>query len=146
MAKTDLTISACIVANDRVLLVFHAKLQKWLFPGGHAEKDETLDEAVLREVKEETGLKFEFLDWGEVPKSAGEIKKLAIPFHANVHSVGDHNHYCAYYFGTVDNTEFKGNHETEGMQWFSEAEVRDLENLPESIKVMALHCLKRAKK
>jgi len=30
---------------------------------------------------------------------------VAIPFHANIHSVGDHNHYCFYDTGTVGSTK-----------------------------------------
>lgn len=42
--------------NGDVLLVYHKKLQCWLCPGGHIDDNETPDEAVLREIHEETGL------------------------------------------------------------------------------------------
>jgi len=54
-----LTASACILspAGDAVLLVHHAKLERWLQPGGHIEAtDASLLAAAQREVLEECGL------------------------------------------------------------------------------------------
>ncbi|MBL7871545.1 MAG: NUDIX hydrolase [Cyclobacteriaceae bacterium] len=54
-----ITGSAWIVdsARTHVLLVHHAKLNKWLQPGGHADGDEHVLRVALREAEEETGLK-----------------------------------------------------------------------------------------
>lgn len=54
-----ITGSAWIVDADRtkVLLVHHAKLNKWLQPGGHADGDENILQVALKEAEEETGLK-----------------------------------------------------------------------------------------
>lgn len=54
-----LTGSAVVVsaAGDRVLLLHHGKLGRWLQPGGHAEPGERDGERVaLREAREETGI------------------------------------------------------------------------------------------
>lgn len=54
-----LTGSALVVSaeGDRVLLLFHLKLQRWLQPGGHASPGESSGEEVaLREAREETGI------------------------------------------------------------------------------------------
>jgi 8-oxo-dGTP pyrophosphatase MutT (NUDIX family) len=59
IAEGHLTGSALVLAEtgDRVLLLFHRKLGRWLQPGGHAETGEGDGEAVaLREAKEETGI------------------------------------------------------------------------------------------
>ncbi len=59
IAEGHLTGSALVVSAqaDRVLLVHHRKLQRWLQPGGHADPGETTGEAVaLREAVEETGI------------------------------------------------------------------------------------------
>jgi 8-oxo-dGTP pyrophosphatase MutT (NUDIX family) len=54
------TASGFVVSPDRasLLLVHHAKLDKWLQPGGHIEpEDADLESAGRREVHEETGLR-----------------------------------------------------------------------------------------
>ncbi|MEQ8849097.1 NUDIX hydrolase [Botrimarina sp.] len=53
-----LTGSAWVVSRDgqRHLLMLHAKLRKWLQPGGHADGDWALARVALREAAEETGL------------------------------------------------------------------------------------------
>jgi 8-oxo-dGTP pyrophosphatase MutT (NUDIX family) len=59
IAEGHFTGSAVVVSSDgeRVLLVFHRKLQCWLQPGGHADPGETAGEEVaLREAREETGI------------------------------------------------------------------------------------------
>jgi 8-oxo-dGTP pyrophosphatase MutT (NUDIX family) len=59
ITEGHLTGSALVVsaAGDRVLLLHHRKLARWLQPGGHADPGERSGEAVaLREAREETGL------------------------------------------------------------------------------------------
>ncbi|MEO8470606.1 MAG: NUDIX hydrolase [Chryseolinea sp.] len=53
-----LTGSALIVDKSReyILLTHHAKLNKWLQPGGHADGDVNIMRVALREVVEETGI------------------------------------------------------------------------------------------
>jgi len=53
-----MTGSAWIIdqSNQFVLLTHHAKLDKWLQPGGHADGDENILAVALREAEEETGL------------------------------------------------------------------------------------------
>lgn len=58
--KKEFVASVYLIDNQKVLLIYHSKLQKWLPPGGHVEANETPAEAARREVKEETGLDIEF--------------------------------------------------------------------------------------
>jgi 8-oxo-dGTP pyrophosphatase MutT (NUDIX family) len=53
-----ITGSAWIIdpRHERVVLVHHAKLNRWLQPGGHADGDENCLAVALREAQEETGL------------------------------------------------------------------------------------------
>jgi 8-oxo-dGTP diphosphatase len=57
--------SAAVVNEGRVLLVRHTygeKKGRWALPGGYATHQERIDETVIREVKEETGLEVEVVD------------------------------------------------------------------------------------
>ena len=56
-AENETVKAGCVVVNENgeVLLVINKKIDFWTFPKGHAETGETLEEAALREVKEETG-------------------------------------------------------------------------------------------
>ena len=62
MEKTQKCIltNICLVYKDNQILVLDRKKKDWpglTFPGGHVEKDEDFVNSVIREVKEETGLK-----------------------------------------------------------------------------------------
>lgn len=46
---------------QKMLLVHHKKLGRWLQPGGHIEKFENPVESAIREIKEETGIDLSFL-------------------------------------------------------------------------------------
>jgi 8-oxo-dGTP pyrophosphatase MutT (NUDIX family) len=68
-------------AGDRSLLVFHARLGRWLQPGGHVEpQDRDLAETARREVLEETGIRLDErvapalvgIDVHEIPAARGE--------------------------------------------------------------------------
>ena len=59
IVQGHLTASAVVMSaeGDRILLLHHRKLDRWLQPGGHGDPGETSGEAVaLREALEETGL------------------------------------------------------------------------------------------
>jgi 8-oxo-dGTP pyrophosphatase MutT (NUDIX family) len=53
-----LTGSAAVIdpRSREVLLLFHAKVRRWLQPGGHADGDANLARVALREAEEETGI------------------------------------------------------------------------------------------
>ena len=57
-APGHLTGSALVIdpAGGRVLMLLHAKLGRWLQPGGHADGDHELAGVALREAREETGI------------------------------------------------------------------------------------------
>lgn len=54
-----MTGSAWIIDKSKqyALLVHHAKLNRWIQPGGHADGDEDIVAVALKEAQEETGLK-----------------------------------------------------------------------------------------
>ncbi|HSK92309.1 MAG TPA: NUDIX domain-containing protein [Euzebyales bacterium] len=59
---THVTCSAVVVSDRGVLLHRHKRLGLWLQPGGHVDPGEAPPDAVLREVREETGLACDHVD------------------------------------------------------------------------------------
>ena len=53
--KKHYVASAIIIRNGRIMMIKHPELNKWLFPGGHVEINESPVDTVLREVMEEVG-------------------------------------------------------------------------------------------
>jgi ADP-ribose pyrophosphatase YjhB (NUDIX family) len=140
--KTQIVVSAAIVSGSKVLLVKHTKLKKWLLPGGHLKANEIPDDAVVREVKEETNLDFKFLDYSKLAGSSDEIETVAMPYYATFHSVGDHDHYCLCYRGRAKNVaSLRGNRESSEIGWFNAKQVKELKDAPESVKRVAISCL-----
>lgn len=122
--KTDLTVGGYIFSGDKVLLILHGKLDLWLPVGGHIDENETPDGALIREIKEETGLDVELLDKPNLPIDGNVKYNLATPFHVNVHSVGDHDHCCFYYVCKAMNPgQLEINKELKDFAWFTKEDL-----------------------
>ena len=135
--KTDLVVAGFIFSKGRVLLVHHKKLGLWLPVGGHINRNETPDEALLREIKEEVGLDAEILNVNRFPVRGTVKKNLAVPFHVNVHSAGDHEHCCLFYLCTASNADkLSINGELKNYGWFSERGLIK-STAPEDVRLMA---------
>jgi 8-oxo-dGTP pyrophosphatase MutT (NUDIX family) len=76
----EFTATACIIKNNQVLLHFHKKMNKWLPPGGHVEKDETPTECAIREAKEETGLDISIISDEHLEINEWNATSFARPF------------------------------------------------------------------
>jgi ADP-ribose pyrophosphatase YjhB (NUDIX family) len=59
--KRQFTATAFVTNDNKVLLMWHKKLKRWMPPGGHVDADELPEECAKRECKEETGLDVEII-------------------------------------------------------------------------------------
>ncbi|NIP40573.1 MAG: NUDIX domain-containing protein, partial [Candidatus Aenigmarchaeota archaeon] len=79
--KVEIVINAHVIHDNRILLTHHKKFDKWVAPGGHIERGEIPDDAVVREVKEELNLDVEILNRNDIPNEGNITKQLAVPFY-----------------------------------------------------------------
>ncbi|GBE17127.1 nucleoside triphosphate pyrophosphohydrolase [bacterium BMS3Abin15] len=122
--KTDLVIAGYIIHQDKALLIHHKKLDSWLPVGGHIDENETPDQALLREIKEEVDIDVEILNKSDIPLGGNTKRNLATPFCVNIHSVGDHDHCCLFYVCKAINPEqLKINEELKNFKWFTKDDL-----------------------
>ena len=136
--KTDLVIGGFLIHENKTLLIHHKKLDLWLPVGGHIDENETPDDAVKREFKEELNIDVEILNKVGLGEVGNTKKELAVPFYVNVHNVGDHDHCCFFYLCKVKNMEDLKINERElnDYRWFSVEELEN-EDIPEDVRNIA---------
>lgn len=126
------TGSAWLVSADgeRVLLMHHRKLDRWLQPGGHADGDTDLARVALREAEEETGLAGLHVDGGIF-----DIDRHRIAARGNE---PEHWHYDLRYVVRASADEsFVVNAESHALAWRPVNEVAADETLDTSLRRMA---------
>lgn len=96
--KIDFTVAILVVHEDRVLLIHHRKLNRWLPLGGHVELDEDPEQAAIREAREESGLDVE-LSGERPPVTEPGTRALIAPRFLDIHRIsGTHEHIGMIYF------------------------------------------------
>jgi ADP-ribose pyrophosphatase YjhB (NUDIX family) len=117
----DFTVATFVVRGDQVLLLWHRKLQMWLPPGGHIERDELPDDAAIREVAEETGVAVELV--GERGLPIARPRQLVRPVGVQLEDITpDHQHVDLIYFARpLDpaRAHAVGNAESDVVDWFT---------------------------
>ena len=78
--KNFKTTTRWIIFNkeNKILLVKHKVDWKWVLPGWHRENDESPHEALVREIKEEFQINFDFI-WKQIETNDNWIKLLPLP-------------------------------------------------------------------
>jgi len=126
------TVTGFLIDNERAALHWHRKLQIWLPPGGHIDPDEDMAQAVVREVREETGIAAEIVPHVELPPFTN-VRQLPPPMAIIVGTVpeGPHEHIdMSYALRPVAGVERLPPEEHHEFIWVSEAELRNGDPLP----------------
>jgi len=122
------TVAVFVVHRGHVLLHYHRKLGKWLPPGGHVEDNELPDDAAVREVLEETGIRARLVGSRGLPMDAP--RQLVVPAGIQVEDIyPGHQHIDLVYFAVLDGAEFEIDRrlaESDQVGWYAEAELAAL--------------------
>ncbi len=113
---------------ERILLMHHRKLDKWLQLGGHADGETDLGQVALKEGREESGLaSLDLLD--------------PIPYDLDIHpipargDVPEHLHYDVRFFMVTDHPHtIQANPESKGLRWLSLEQARQLTSEPSMLR------------
>lgn len=118
-----LTGSALVVdpASERILLLLHAKVQRWLQPGGHADGDANLAAVALREAHEETGIDGLAVDPDPIDLDVHRFRSAR-------RDEPDHDHLDVRFLVVApEGARAEINHESEGARWVSFDELATLD-------------------
>lgn len=145
--KFDFVITVFIVHGGKVLFVRHPRYDKWVPIGGHIELDEDPEQALFREVAEETKLTVEILS--DKPDAAVEEdnKFLYTPNYIGVYGANPpHRHISFNYFARSDNRDAVMSDEHTEMAWIGLDELEsDTYNLTPSLQFYAIKAIEAAK-
>ena len=121
----DFVATGLVVNEDQVLLLFHRKLGRWLPPGGHIDAPELPDQAAIREVFEETGIRIELVADYEpagfehaLPRPAGIQLEDIEPGHQHIDLI--------YFAKPIGDTTLIKNDESLALGWFTIATMQEM--------------------
>lgn len=141
----DFTVVVYVIFEQKVLLIYHKQLQKWLPLGGHIELNENPEEALFREVKEESGLEIEIIGTKPSHQFPGQTFLFA-PAYLDIHDINAvHKHIGMVYMARAKSSDVRlADQEHEQIRWFTKEELDDtLYHILDGIKFYANEALNR---
>ncbi len=130
------TASAWVLSADRrpAALIFHAKLKRWLQPGGHIEpRDPDPRSAALREVREEIGLTPEDFDEGVL----FDLDVHVIPARPNKGEPEHEHHDLRFCFVARPGATLEADTDAEAARWVPLGEINALESDASVMRMVA---------
>ena len=120
------TATGFVINGDATLLHWHHRVQAWLPPGGHIEPDEDPIQAVLREVKEETGLNVQIIPTQSTPEISN-LDQVPPPRTILIEDVSDqkvgpHQHIDLIYFTHIPGPRPQV---PDGWHWFTKEDLKN---------------------
>jgi 8-oxo-dGTP pyrophosphatase MutT (NUDIX family) len=145
------TATVYVVNDGALALHHHDRLDKWVAPGGHVDRDELPREAARREVREEIGHDVDLLE-PETSVAAESGRELppaehVMLFDVNVHPDGEvgHQHIDFVYFGEVESRRIspEGHDEADPdeWEWFTPDDLREREKLETEVVQLGIEAI-----
>jgi len=129
-------VGAVVCHEDRVLFARSVKSGggHWQLPGGFVEQNELLENAVLREVQEETGVKCTI---------HGIVAVRNCLYTADIDSTAENSLYVVFKLSPVEETclPHPDGVETDAARFFNSSEIEDLSPCPAIFKTLAMAVL-----
>lgn len=126
-----------VVKDSKTLLLLHKKLKMWLPPGGHIDEGELPEEALRREIFEETGLEVEILSPRRRPDPHDDkVRYLHVPDHIQLELIPNHPQHIdlIYYCRALTGEARLSLEEHEGMRWHSHLDLEG-SHISEEVRV-----------
>lgn len=124
--RPEVAVGAVCVRHCRLLLVKRgggAGADRWAVPGGRVEAGESLAAAVVRELREETGLH------GRVRTLCGVAERY----------VDDHHYIILNHWVDVDDTDAVAGDDATAVAWVTRRELEALDVVPRLIEFLDAH-------
>ncbi len=127
----DFCVDTYVVCRDRVLIRMHEKYHNWGSPGGHIDAGQDANEAALREVWEEAGLKVKLVGpTGWQAMDTDTNRDLVPPLFVNRHPINATHDHSAFVFAAVsesmDINPQTGEDQGAECRWVTQTELDEL--------------------
>ena len=113
--RPETAVGAVIVRDGQILLIKRGRgpaIGQWSVPGGRVEFGETMREAVVREVVEETGLR---VSCGQY---LGHVERIGSEYHFIIHD---------FWAEPLDDSPLQAGDDASAAMWFDLAELDQVE-------------------